>query len=275
MPSKQQAFHEWYLPDGSVWARLFRRDNGYVVRFPNYADFTISADGLSSDCVARPGVDEATLEHLYLNQIRPLEMSLQGALAFHGAAVEIPGAAAIAFLAATGRGKSTLAAAFAARGHAFLTDDMLILDRADPGYSVTPSHPSIRLFEDSRAAMLPAGTIAGRAVAYTSKQRYLASETLPHRSIPCRLRAAYFLGAPGASDIQIQPIIGAEGVPTWISHSFLMDINDREVLASHFDQIVELAQSVPAFRLDFPRRYDVIDLLVQKLCQHVGGLAEP
>jgi hypothetical protein len=45
----------------------------------------------------------------------------------------------------------------------------------------------------------------------------------------------------------------------WIEHSFLLDIEDPELLARHFDWTYRIAQRVPSFRLDYPRDYGMLD----------------
>lgn len=266
-------FHEWTLPDGSIWAHLFRIGDDYAVRFPGLADFRVSADGARVDLHPHPGLGEATGQHLWLNQVRPLALGLQGAMVFHGAAVEIAGRAS-AFLAASGRGKSTLAAGFATRGNPFLTDDCLVIEPTPGGYAVEPSHPSVRLCDDSRAALLSPDAPAAAPVSYSSKGRFPASTDLAFRDRPCPLRAVYVLGEGAAAVPVIEPVRGGETVAAWVSHSFLLDINDRGLLARHFDRIAALARIVPCFRLDYPRRYEGFGDLHRTVLAHAEELDE-
>ena len=144
-----EPFHEWTFPSGTIWTAFYRMDAAYLLRFPDLADFQVSADGLNVTCFPAPHVSDTTIEHLYLNQVLPLALSRLGKLVFHGSAVEVAGGA-IAFVAASGQGKSTLAASFATGGYRFLADDGLVLEPIGGGYHVLPSHPSIRLWEDSQ-----------------------------------------------------------------------------------------------------------------------------
>ena len=102
-------FHNYVLGDGTVWTEFYRSDAGYLLRFPDLADFEVSADG--TEVIAHPakGTDSATVEHLYLNQIAPLALSRQGQPAFHASVVTVSGRA-VAFLGKSGMGKSTLVA---------------------------------------------------------------------------------------------------------------------------------------------------------------------
>jgi len=246
-------------------------DSGFLIRFPGLADFEVARDGLTGSCHPCRGLDPDTRDHLFQNQVRPLMLSLQGVLTFHGSAVDL-GGAAVAFLAASGRGKSTLAAALARRGHHFLTDDCLVIERGEQGYLALPSIPSIRLRNDSRAALLTPASTTAPAVSYSTKGRFAASPELPHCTRPLPIRAAYFLGDAAAEEIGIRRITGGETVPAWVAHSFLLDVNDPAALAQHFDEIADLAHVLPSFYLDYPRRYDQIDPLRRALLDHADEL---
>ena len=115
-PKIASPFHTWDSPDGTLWAAFYRKKAGFLLRFPELADFEISADGRCVRCIPALDISDATTEHLYLNQILPLALSKAGKLVFHASAVELVGCAT-AFVASSGRGKSTLAAGFAVNGH--------------------------------------------------------------------------------------------------------------------------------------------------------------
>src|SRR5690606_11116364 len=76
----------------------------------------------------------------------------RGELVLHGCAVRV-GDRAAAILGASGRGKSTLAAAFAARGHALLADDIVVPHRDDVIWRACPGSPAITLWPGSCASL--------------------------------------------------------------------------------------------------------------------------
>jgi hypothetical protein len=259
-PSREQAplasapFHAWVFPDGTPWTEFHRRGRDYLLRFPELADFEVSHDGRSVRAWPAPGITQETVRHLYLNQALPLAQSRQGKLVFHASAVEM-GEAALAFAGESGRGKSTLAASFAVSGARFLTDDGLLLEPRGGDWLVRPSHPSIRLWEDSQQALMAAGAPTAPPVSYTSKARFLAGEGVRFCDAPRPLRRLYFLGAGAADAPRIAPLRPAEALIELVGHSFLLDIEEREQLAAHFDELSRLAAAPIYFRLDFPRRY--------------------
>lgn len=259
-----EPFHRWNLADGAQWAEFRRAPDGYTVRFPDLADFEISADGHSVTCSPAPGTTAATTEHLYLNQVLPLALCRQGQLVFHASAVEIAGGA-IAFMAPAGHGKSTLAAAFAVSGRRFLTDDGLILKPLGDGFQVVPSHPSIRLWDDSHNHLISKPAPAAASVTYTSKSRFLAGPALNYCDEPRRLLAAYVLGDGTAQEFTVARYAQSSVVLAWLKHSFLLDIEDRALLGSHFTGLTAIAEAIPTFALDYPRCYETLPEIIDRL----------
>lgn len=262
LPERPQAplvepYHHWSLGDDTVWATFHRTPGGFLIRFPGLADFEIARDGHSAVCRPCPSLTDATREHLFLNQVHPLMLARQGRLVFHASAVAA-GPGAVAFVAASGRGKSTLATAFAVAGARHLTDDGLAIMRLGDVHLACPGHPSIRLWNDSRAAVLDGEVTAADPVSYTSKVRLLSAAGLTHAVEPCRLAAAFFLGNGGAEAVSLRPLSGGEAVAAWVAHAFILDTEDSEALDRHFEEVAPLAERVPCYHLDYPRRYDAL-----------------
>ena len=269
-PLDNAPFHQWVFPDGVIWTAFHRTDTGYLLRFPDLADFEVSADGRSVSCRPATDVTEETSRHLYLNQVLPLALSKLGKLVFHASAVEVADAA-VAFVAESGRGKSTLAAGFARNGFRFLTDDGLVVEACGNGYRALPSHPSIRLWTDSEAAIIAPGARTAPALSYTSKIRFLAGPDIAFCDQPRPLRRVYFLGDGSAAALFFQPMSAAEALVEWVKHSFLLDIEDRSLLASHFDQVAGLANQPIHFRLDYPRRFKDLPSVRQAIVEHINA----
>lgn len=247
--------------------------SGFLLRFPNLADFQIEDNGRAIRCWPAPGLTEGTIQHLYLNQVLPLALSKQGKLVFHASAVEIDGVA-VAFMAESGKGKSTLAASFATSGFRFLTDDGLMVEACDDGYRVMPSHPSIRLWQDSEASLIAPDTPTAPALEFTSKSRFLAGETIPFCDSPRPLRRVYFLGDGSAPEVMFQRMRPAEALIELVKHSFLLDIEEREMLAAHFDELSSLANLPIYYRLDYPRRYEDLATVRQAIIEHAKKESE-
>ena len=262
-------FHEFRFDDGTVWTEFYRLNDGYLLRFPDLADFEVSQDGNRVRSSPAPDIDDVTLEHLYINQVVPLALSRQGRPAFHASVVTVPGGC-IAFLGKTNSGKSTLAASFALSGSAFLTDDSLVLEESDDAVLALPSHASVRLWDDSLEAL--SGEQARSHISYSGKARLLAGDELEYTDEARPLLAAYRLEDEDQDEVVIKPLSGADRHMGWVENSFLLDIQDKDLLARHFDWTHRISARVPCFSLDYPRVYGMLDEVRQAILQHAAGL---
>jgi hypothetical protein len=231
----------------------------------------VSADGKHVQGWAASGVQPGTMQHLYLNQAMPLALSRQGKLVLHASAVEVD-RAAIAFVGASGQGKSTLAASFATNGARFLTDDGLYLEASTSELVAYPSHPSLRLWQDSELAVLGQHAATSAPVQYTNKERFLAGPRIAFCDEPRPLRRVYFLGAGTAQCVAIRRIRPAAALLELVRNSFLLDIGEQEMLASHFAAISDLAERLTNYQLDYPRRYDDLHVVRDTIIRHARML---
>ena len=270
-PVGADPFHRFVFDDGTVWTEFYRENDGYLLRFPDLADFRVSPDGKDVTVHPTGDTDDVTIEHLYINQIVPLALSRQGKPAFHASVVTVAGGA-VAFLGRTGMGKSTLAASFALGDAAFLTDDSLIIAEQGDHCFAMPSHASLRLWEDSVEALIREDAAKAAAVSYSSKARLLAGAALTHSDSPIRLLAAYVLQAEEPEDVTIMPLSGSDRHMAWVENSFLLDIEDRDLLAQHFDWTHRISSAVPTFSLDYRRDYGILPDLLDVLAQHANKL---
>lgn len=259
--------HVWQTPGEPPWCEIFREGASYRMRFPGFADFLVHRDG-GIECYPVPEIDEPTLQHLYLNQVVPAALSLQHRPVFHASCMAIDGTAA-AFLGVSGRGKSTLATHLGLSGATLLTDDGLELRWSDGGYLALPSHPAVRLWDDSRDALLPNDVATAPAVSYTPKGRFLSEGLIPFAAEPAPLRRAYFLGEGRAEKVTITPLRPQAAHMAWVEHSFMLDAQDKARMASHFEQVRRLVALDVTYELDYPRRYDVLPSVLEALRNHL------
>ena len=117
--------------DRDLWA-LARTDDGLMVWCPGTGVYHAApATGVVE--VEPDERYDGLLEHRLTTLVLPLLLAERGDLALHAAVVGADGQA-VAFCGASMRGKSTLAAELAARGHALLGDDSAVLAFADDAF---------------------------------------------------------------------------------------------------------------------------------------------
>jgi hypothetical protein len=262
-------FHYYTFDDGTVWTEFHRAEAGYLLRFPDLADFEVSADGTEVVAIPVSGTDSSTVEHLYINQLVPLALSRQGQPTFHASVVTVEGGV-VAFLGKTGMGKSTLAASFALNGFPFLSDDALLVEETANACVVMPSHASIRLWDDSVEALLDASSPQSIPISYSGKARFLAGEALAYNPEPQPLLAAYLLESNNAQDVTIRTLSGLDRHMAWVHNSFLLDIEDPDLLKQHFDWTHRISGAVPTFALDYPRDYGILPDVRFAVQQHAA-----
>lgn len=287
-PAREQAelpqtpYDCWRTYGGDVATEFYRTGGGYLVRICGLVDFVIDLAAERVICTPVPGVPAEQVADLYFNQALPLLMGVSGDLVIHASGVAVRGQA-LGFIGPTGRGKSTLAASFARMGHPFLTDDGLILDCAGQGYEVRPRRPILRLRPDSEA-MIAQGPAAGMAMAgemadaddLPFKTRVAARADIPFHETAVPLAALYVLVEP--ADVAA-PVFERLAAPAALSalmqHSFILDVEDKARLRGLFGRLALLAEAVPCFALDYPRRYDALPSVLDAIIEHGATGAEP
>lgn len=269
-----EPFYTVQNPDGGTWVGFYRRGTDYLLRFPGLADFEVTEDGRGVRCRPVPGTTKSTVEHLFNNQVLPLALSQQGCLVLHGSAVEGEGGG-LAFLGASGRGKSTLAASFAVAGHRLLTDDLLELEPSEHAISACPGHRSIRLWDDSRAALFGAEPMPmAPPVEFTSKARFLAGGVLAFHVAPQPLRCVFFLGDTEVRAPIIEPLNGRDILIELAKNAFLLDMAESSRVAAHFRQLSQVARLPIYYRLDYPRRFDALPAVRKAIVDHANRQPE-
>ena len=85
---------------------------------------------------------------------------------------------------------------------------------------------------------------------------------------PRPLKAVYFLGDGDTESVSLTAISGGEAIVNLLGNSFLLDVAGRDTLARHFERISLLARAPIFFRLDYPRRYDVLSEVRARVIRH-------
>ena len=264
-------FHEWRLPGGPVWLSIGRLPEGYLLRFRDQADFVVGADGTRVLIRPEAGLPEETLRHLLIDQVLPLVLSWRGRLSLHASAVHLAGIGAVGFVGRTGRGKSTLAAAFARGGDRILTDDCLAVDFVDGAAIAVPGYPGLRLWPERGAHP---GLRDGRPVAHYSRKERIDRRALPFHGRPSPLRALFLLSPRAAAGppLSIRRCRAPARLMGLLRLSYVLDIEDPKGLADSFAGLATLATSVPVLRLRLRHGHGRLPRAADLLRAHVAAL---
>lgn len=260
-------YDRWLTPEGEEVALFHRTGDGFLVRFSGKADFTLPMDDRRVACTPAPDIPDQIVIDLFYNQIVPLLLNFQGELVFHASGIATK-AGALAFLGQSGRGKSTLAAYFANAGYPFLTDDGLLLKRVGTTYTVNPNRPYLRLWSDSDSAVFEREPAADEGE-QDGKALIDAGPSLPFQDQPLPLAALYLLGPGAAESVVISRLNPALALSELIKHSFILDVDDRPRLRAHFDRLVQIAEAIDCFTLDYPRQYEALPEVIAAVLEHV------
>jgi hypothetical protein len=219
---------------------------GYRIAAPRHGRYVVSGDGTQIHFALSPAPGWRW-QRLLFAQALPLAAALQGLELFHASAVAIAGQA-VALVAASGTGKSSVAAHLVAGGAAFVTDDVLALEPVDgavlahPGPRLTGIYASdLRPLESDGRGKL--GHVVGR-----SGKVYLSVPTIEH--VP-PLADVYFLERSEERELRI--VDSSPPDPRLLlSSSFIWYLTEAAFLVEHLDVCSRLAQAVRMSRVLIP-----------------------
>jgi energy-coupling factor transporter ATP-binding protein EcfA2 len=253
-PEPTEWFHTWRGRDASgrtrrrPWLSFARTAQGYLLRFPDLADFEVSSQGDRIACRPEPRLARSTLTHLLLDQVLPLTLSHRGHLVLHASAVHVPGIGAIAFAGPTGCGKSTLAASLTMHGCQTITDDSLVIAGDRGSRAILPGYAGVRLWRTTARAL---GFSQGSAVAHYTSKRRLDAESVPFRRRPSPLKGLFVLGkrAPNGKPTHVLALDPRERLMSLAPYAYLMDVGNRDQLSRMFRELSCVVAEVPVRRL--------------------------
>jgi energy-coupling factor transporter ATP-binding protein EcfA2 len=200
--------------------------------------------------------DSLTLEDTatyLLGPVLAFVLRLQGLLCLHASAIAI-GGSAIAFVGATGAGKSTTAAAFAQCGYPVLSDDVVAIYWQEDVPWVHPAYPRLRLWPESVGFLygdrdrLPAIVPTHP----TWDKRYLdltqAEYSFQFSSLP--LSQIYLLqGRQSANAPRIEDISHREAAIALIANTSTNYLLDRDLRKAEFISLTHLLRKISVKKL--------------------------
>jgi hypothetical protein len=253
-------------------------DHTTYLRWAGLFEFLISPDARTIEYRSLEKATDESLTTYLLGQVLSFSLLSRGHEPLHATAVVIDGEA-VAFLGDCGYGKSTLGAAFVARGVRILTDDVLALEMRNGRWMAHAGPPRLKLFP-SVARRVLAREAGSRLHADTSKLILpLAGAQANDHAVP--LRALYVLPDPAdrrpraQARIGVAPVEGQKAFLTLVRSAFNLIQVDRARLANQFDVVTRLLRDVPIRRLTYRRRLSLLDSVCDAVIADVATLRLP
>jgi hypothetical protein len=157
-----------------------------------------------------PGAEESLVRLPLLGAVLSVAIHQRGLVGLHASAVRV-GDHAIAFLGPSGLGKSTMAAALYARGHAVLADDLVVLNAQDnSGVMLLPGFPQLKLFPEALSASLGENpNLYPTLLPGLDKRARMAQNGFSTRAVP--ITSLYVLS--NDAEFSVEPIPTKEKIP--------------------------------------------------------------
>jgi hypothetical protein len=238
------------VPSGEVIAELVAEDRRfytgvdqgerYVLRIHGICDFVVSRSLAEVECLPRPDSDPEVLALLVRGGLLAFVLGLGGTCVLHASVVETDDGS-VAFVGASGMGKSTLAALACRDGARFVSDDLLRLDdERRPGWIGCSSELRLR---PGAAPMASGQDWSGRD---TVDER-LALKPPGPKQASGRI-AAVVIPAPSRSEpeLSVSRVDPVEAI--FVLSSFpRMAWTAPSIVAGQFEGITRLADAVPVY----------------------------
>jgi len=186
----------------------------------------------------KPAAADSAVRLYLLGPVLAVLLHQRGLIVLHASATII-GGEAVAFVAEKGTGKSTLAAAFHARGHGIVADDLVPVDVDTPtGPMVHPGFPQLKLFPEAAAQLGDCGTDLPKLLDDYDKRARRSDRDFPQHQLP--IRRVYVLR--NGEEERIEPMAGQAAFAQIVRHSFVLPLlQATNTQGIHFRQAVRLA----------------------------------
>ncbi|MBW4431545.1 MAG: hypothetical protein KME28_07400 [Pelatocladus maniniholoensis HA4357-MV3] len=201
-----------------------------------------------------PGVDEYKLRVSIPGSVMAVLLQQRGLLVLHASSVAINNKV-VAFMGASGWGKSTLAKAFHAQGYDIVTDDVMAIQTDAGSPIVFPAFPQVKLLPDAAASLGYSRESLPALFPNASKLSY--KFTKGFQSTPLPLQRIYVLDkGTGHEIISLSP---QEAFAELLRHTRATSLlTNQDFAKSHFDKCTTLVREVSFCR--FLRKPSLIDL---------------
>jgi hypothetical protein len=209
-----------------------------------------------------------TLSYL-LGPVFGLLLRLRGIVCLHASAVSVDDRCA-AFVGSEGAGKSTTAAAFAQKGFAVLSDDIVGLVEQGDEFQVLPAYPRVNLWPDSVKLLYGSPDALPPLSAGWDKRGLALGEAGGPRfeGQPLRLGTIYIFGDSSThATANIEAISQKSALMMLIANTYAANFLDARQRAEEFAVLGRLVAAVPVRRINPRRNVTGVDELCELIRQ--------
>ena len=259
--------------EGVALARLYKLHDGYLLRMAAIADFAIMDKCLQ--CF--PSTENISSVETFLFQAAmSCWLETTGRPVLHASCIAAADRAA-AFLAFSGRGKSTLAAAFLKDGYRLISDDSLPVEISEEEVLAWPCHPRIKmtpeqakLFLDDVDHLPPVNSFSSK-IGVPVRETWSGSfGTSPTRLVCCYLPEH----GPDQRDVVIEPVRGAAAVIELVRHSLVPRLTaGAGMQRQRFRLLHRIATRLKVCRLTYPSGIDSLWAVREAVVLHLESLS--
>ena len=249
---------------------VYEDEHGMTLMLEEAMEFSIEERGRRIGFRLRPG--------MALDQVRPALYGLVLSFVLHykgitnvHASAAVADGRALALLAESGTGKSTIAAALAEAGYPLLTDDVLALRQSRQGFEAQPGYPRISLSQASAQAILgrPAfGETKGKdgktAVPVGQGWGTFCGKTVP-------LGALFVLRRGANAPVTTQRLSKADAVGALLEHTHAIAFMPQAMIQHSLGFIANLTASTPVWSLSYPSGFRHVGQVVSVIADTAGS----
>lgn len=253
---------------------IFLDGGAYGFRYADGTRFVIDRAASTIWSSAPPSATLADTATYLLGPILAFVLRRRGTLSLHASAVVI-GGHAVAIAAAPGGGKSTTAAAFADRGLAVVTDDVLPIVWLGGEPYAEPGYPRLRLWPETAAARYGADDALPLLSPGWTKRYLDVRASFPRQPLP--LGAIVVLRERIAGAPRIARLEGHEAAMQLVANSSMTLYLDSAMRVEELDRVTALVECVPLFAAwasdDLARIGELCDAIAAAVAS--GALSSP
>jgi len=218
------------------------------LRFHGRFDFELGPAGDRITVHPDPDVDRAWAPAFFEGTVMSVVLTRRKQCVLHASAVVLEGAA-IAFVGASGAGKTTTAALACTQGAHLLTDDVLPVSLSGAGVVCTPGSTELRLRKKAGPLDLATRLVGTRRTTVDDRLAIvLGAPDLP----PMPLRAIVLVRPVREGDVGLRDVDPTDAFLELLRYPRTVRLVVPDGRASQFHQLAEVVRRVPAHELVLP-----------------------